>query len=218
MRLASFPFFGKLNIMKINAPGWTIVLAGNWNRYILSPQWSAKNIFDLEELKVEFALNLSMPPRFSSPDVTMIPSNNAVIFLPLQHDDECLQKAEQIAHNLIEKLPYTPMSAFGVNFSFIEDSPEAGLLSIFNFSDKTKLDEFGCEVKETSITRKIQLEGKIINLTVNNVEAGIIVEFNFHYEVRDASHAMEQLQGQVVLNKNLAYKMLSEIYNINVQE
>jgi hypothetical protein len=218
MHLASFPFFGKLNIMKINPPGWTIFLAGNWNRFILSPQWSAKNIYDLDELKVEFALNLSLPPRFSSPDVAMVPSSNSVVFMPLQFDDVCLQKAEQFAHNLIDKLPYTPMNAFGINFGFIEENPDADLMSIFDSSDRTKLVEFGCEVDEASIKRKIKYGENIINLTVKKAEEGIVFNFNFHYEVRDASHANEQLKGQVLINKNLAYKMLAEIYNIYVQE
>jgi hypothetical protein len=204
--------------MKINAPSWTIVLAGNWNRYILSPEWAAKNIFDVEKLKIEFAVNINLSPRFSSPEVAMMPSEAAVIFMPLQQTDDCLSITAQLAQNLILKLPYTPMSAFGINFGFIEENPDGTLLSLFNFTDTQKLGEFGSDVKESGIVRRLLIDGKILNLTVNHVEAGVTFDFNFHYEVRDAEHANELLNGQAITNKNLAYKMISDIYNLEIEE
>ncbi|MBI2354310.1 MAG: hypothetical protein HYV06_04645 [Deltaproteobacteria bacterium] len=204
--------------MKINSNGWTIVLAGNWNRHILSPEWAAKHIFAVEKLKVEFALNIALAPRFSSPDVAMMPSENAVVFMPLQQTDECLLKTEQFVHNLINKLPYTPMSAFGINFSFIENNPDSDLLALFNIKDGQGMNDFGCEVRGSGIIRQLQIEGTTLNLSIGHSEEGISFDFNFHYDVSDAARANELLEGQAVANKVMAYRMLSEIYHLEVEE
>jgi hypothetical protein len=207
-------------MMKINANAWTIVLAGNWNKNILSPQWTAEHIFNVDKLnlKFEISMNLNLPPRLSSSEVSMLPSDNAVIFAPLQQTDECYQKAENFASNLLEKLPYTPMSAFGINFGFVEESPDSSLLSLFELNDKTDLNEFGCEIKECGIVRRLQMEGKVLNLTISHADAKITFDFNFHYDVRDAKNAKELLQGQTAANRILAYKILNDIYNLEVQE
>src|SRR4030042_1937850 len=78
--------------MKIKDESCTIVLIGNWNKYILSPGWSAKNIFNEPKLQVEIALDLGLPPRYTSEQthVRMIPAADNVTFVALQNDNECL--------------------------------------------------------------------------------------------------------------------------------
>jgi len=43
--------------MKIILGSWSLVLAGKWNRHILTPKWVSDNLFEDENIGVEFPIN-----------------------------------------------------------------------------------------------------------------------------------------------------------------
>lgn len=205
--------------MKIKEESWNIVIAGKWNRYILTPEWVGKNIFEQQELKVEFSMSLPLPPRFTASGVRFYPSTDAVIFAPIQLNDETLSRAETMAAKLITELKHTPITAFGINFGFIDTEPDAGLCALFDTKDKERLSEIGCDVKNNVIIRKVVFENKVLNLSITNDEEGSVVfEFNFHYEL-DGTTGVENLTGNEFKdNKDRVYRILKNAYNIDVAE
>jgi len=205
--------------MKIKEESWNIVIAGKWNRYILTPEWVGKNIFAQPDLQVEFSLNLSLPPRFASNEIRFYPSNEAVIFAPIVLEDAILSKTELMAAKLIQELKHTPISAFGMNFGFIDTEANPALCSIFDTNDKEQLSGIGCEIKNSIINRKIIFEDKLINLSItNDEESNISFDFNFHYELNGAPGAESLTGNEFVENRNRAYKILKDAYNIEVSQ
>lgn len=203
--------------MKIKKESCTLVLLGHWNQYILSPGWSAKNIFDEPGLGVEIALDLGLPPRYTSEQsrVRMIPTEDNVTFVALQHDDECLQKMENLAYTLVDKLSYTPVKAFGVNFGFVDEAGKGDLLEIFKFSDNELLNSFGCQLTFSSIRRRLIVENRTLNLAISNKGDEVSFDFNFHFGVSGTSKAISKIKSSVIENKKIAENLLKSVYKLD---
>ncbi len=203
--------------MKIKKESCTLVLLGHWNQYILSPGWSAKNIFDEPGLGVEIALDLGLPPRYTSEQsrVRMIPTEDNVTFVALQHDDECLQKMENLAYTLVDKLSYTPVKAFGVNFGFVDEAGKGDLLEIFKFSDNELLNSFGCQLTFSSIRRRLIVENRTLNLAISNKGDEVSFDFNFHFGVSGTSEAISKIKSSVIENKKIAENLLKSVYKLD---
>lgn len=203
--------------MKIKEESCTIVLLGNWNKYILSPGWSAKNIYDEPGLGVEIALDLGLPPRYTSEQshVRMIPTEDSVTFVALQHDDECLQKMENLAYTLVDKLSYTPVRAFGVNFGFVDESGKSDLLGIFKFPDNELLNSAGCQLTFSSIRRRLIIENRTVNLAISNKADEVSFDFNFHYSVSGTSEVISKIKDSVIENKKIAESLLRNGYKLD---
>lgn len=204
--------------MVVKQDSWTVVILGKWNKYILSPEWSAGNIFNLEKLRVEFGISVDLPPRYIGSDVRMTPSEDTVIFTALEHTDEALAKIEEYASSLFEKLPYTPIGAFGINFGFVEKAGSGSLSSIFDLTDDTKLVESGCSIKQKSISRQLNFSEKTLNLTIAQLNSEIAFEFNFHYDVKNCQEARAKLNKQIIENKVFALRLLKDAYDLNLEE
>lgn len=206
--------------MKIKDSSWTIVILGNWNKYILSPAWTAKNIFEEPQLKLEFALNLGLPPRYTSQksNIMLIPSDYMITFVALEPTDEYLQAMEDMAYKLVDILSYTPITAFGINFGFIEEASSKDLYKLFELSDITPLSDFGSDLKNTSIRRQLTVDQRILNLTTSWSEGGISFEFNFHYNVKDSDELKNKIKGNVIQSKNIAENLLKTVYKLDELE
>jgi hypothetical protein len=203
--------------MKIKKESCTLVLLGHWNQHILSPGWSAKNIFDEPGLGVEIALDLGLPPRYTSEQsrVRMIPTEDNVTFVALQHDDECLQKMENLAYTLVDKLSYTPVKAFGVNFGFVDEAGKGDLLEIFKFSDNELLNSFGCQLTFSSIRRRLIVENRTLNLAISNKGDEVSFDFNFHFGVSGTSEVISKIKSSVIENKKIAENLLKSVYKLD---
>lgn len=203
--------------MKIKDESCTIVLVGNWNRYILSPGWAAKQIFGEPNLQVEIALDLGLPPRYTSEQshVRMIPSEDKVTFVALHNDNDCLQKMENFAYHLVGKLSHTPIRAFGVNFGFVDDSDKNDLSNIFNFSDNEQLTIFGCQSTFNSVTRRLIVENRTLNLVISQKGSEITFDFNFHYDVVGTEEIKAKIKNSIVENKKIAENILCNVYKLN---
>ena len=203
--------------MKIKEESCTIVLLGNWNRYILSPGWCAKNIFNEPRLEVEIALDLGLPPRYTSAQShsRMIPTEDNVTFVALQSTNECLQKMENLAHELVSKLSYTPVKAFGTNIGFVDDASINDLLGIFKFLDSEQLTNFGCQFTFNSIRRRLIVENRTLNLTISHKGSEVFFDFNFHFDVSSTNEILIKIKDSVVENKIIAENLLKSVYKLD---
>lgn len=203
--------------MKIKEESSTVVLLGNWNKFILSPGWSAKNIFNEPSLEVEIALDLGLPPRYTSAHshIRMIPTEDNITFVALNNDDECFQKMESLAYELVSKLSYTPVRAFGINFGFVDDASKNDLLEIFKFSDNEQLSSFGCQFTFNSIRRRVIVENRTLNLTVSNKGNEVFFDFNFHYDVSGTPEVISKIKNSVIENRKIAENLLKSVYKLD---
>ncbi|WP_232055963.1 hypothetical protein [Tuwongella immobilis] len=195
--------------------GWTIVLAGHWNRMIFSPEWVGKHLFaangDIETL---VALMPVLPLVYRDEQVVMEVSQPRLVFHPRKANDVCLRRAEQMALRILRELDDTPLIAVGVNFAFREENPPDKVLDIFNLTDGPELAGEGWEVQERKIVRKTTRGGSVLNLTLIYGPYGVDFEFNFHTESQDNEDCQAALKDTAVGLKDTALNILDTIYHL----
>ncbi len=97
---------------------WTIVILGKWNTAIFSPEWLAQNVFQTQEIGLEFGMVPGMPRRITANKVTLIPTQSSLILAPADLDDSTLLRMEQIACTILDLLTHTPVTNVGINFGY----------------------------------------------------------------------------------------------------
>lgn len=199
---------------------WTIVIIGGWNPKIFRPDWVGKELFDRKTIAVEVSLAPGTSiVRFSSPEdgLLLIPSEDRLIVGIRKGDDEVVAKAEGLARKALELLPHTPVGAVGVNFGFVEPNPAPALTSLFSFADLDGLSKTGCEVKRSSITRNLVLQGTTLNVTHTLVEGQVEIHLNFHRDSATATQAVEHLTEKAVAFLQLGTKFLKDVYGCEME-
>ncbi len=96
---------------------WTVVIAGLWNRGILSPNWIAKHLFGLpegEEVEVQVPFNAVLPLKVRHGEST-VESQEKRLQIECAPSFEGLAEAMRIGERAITELPKTPFSAVGLN-------------------------------------------------------------------------------------------------------
>jgi len=183
----------------------TFVIAGKWNKYILSHNWVALNIFKEKIIDVEFSIEPDVPFRYHKGNIRFIPSEQNVIFQALNNDKETLNDIEGKATNLISLLNITPISAFGINIKFIEPNPKEELLNSLNIMDKIN-ENF--EIKSTIIKRVLKFSKKTeLNLTLSLIDnSEIFFDFNFHTRINNS----DEFKLFMNENPNFFFKMFQE--------
>lgn len=196
----------------------SLVIVGKWNLGILTPEWVGSNIFKNNEIEVEFALNsFDDPMRFSHGDIRIVPSNSKVAFFPQKRDDQTLRKVEEMARTLAEILTYTPVNAYGINFSIVEKDPDTFLVGKFNLEDDVAFSDGGFRIKATQLNRSIELENGILNLKVSFQEDQVKFFFNFHYLVSNIKEVSDTVDGKFPECKKIVEKIMGDVYKLQIE-
>ncbi len=197
--------------MKVKKDSTNLVIAGKWNKYILSPDWLAKQIFEKSEIKVEFSFALDTP-RFTCDNIRIVPTEDRVTFIALEYSNGILEKIENMAYRLIDLLPFTPIAAFGTNFVYIEEGARGDLLDIFELKDNDKLSDYDVTIKENSIRRKLLIEEQELNLAILQEGENVVFDFNFHYDT--PTFTKDNIKGRFVENRKITENLLKDVYKL----
>lgn len=195
--------------MKIIDESISLVIPGNWNRHILTPNWVAKNIFQIESIQVEFAINGTLPPRYTHDKIRFIPHHSRITFIALDINESTFESIEKMSIRLLELLPHTPTNSFGINFQLIETEINPAVLTLFKFDDNAKIIDScytdDCDIIESSIIRKIKLNDRDLNFTIVNKTEHTEFNCNFHYN----------LVSPLLINNSFSsnYKILTNLIN-----
>lgn len=205
--------------MKIKNESLSLIIVGNWNRNIFTPEWVSKNIYDTDQVQVEFPFNVIGPMRFEHQKIRLIPASNRLLFVALDDSVETLERMESMASKIGGLLPHTPVTAFGMNFGFSETiGNNISLLSIFSISDNEKLGEFGAEIKTCQIARKIIIDGNTLNFSISKDTVDFVFDFNFHFDIKQLSDISTILTGKKINQfKDLASSILKNAYDLEFQ-
>ncbi|MGI2336831.1 MAG: hypothetical protein ACRKGH_09385 [Dehalogenimonas sp.] len=207
-------------MIKILKDRTNIVLLGAWNRNIFSPKWLLSNIFvNIRELELEIGVQPGLPNRLIGEEIVLIPQNTKLIIAPQTYNDTVLLRLQSIAKKILETLQHTPVSAVGLNFVFQITEPS---LEIIN---KFPSDLFGEVFTDSDLTIKTReykwqalFEDRIINLSINLDDSGIIVEVNFHKNVSSASEASSAIDDNLLRFKSIALKLLTDITGLETSD
>ena len=77
-------------------------------------------------------------------------------------------------------LNVTPVSAFGMNFGYIQEDPEENVVSVFDFKDNGLLSDSIVDIQEYSLQRKVNYNEQILNFTIKKIPPNVEFKFNYH--------------------------------------
>ena len=207
---------------------WSIVIAGLWNPHIFSPEWVAKNMLqkgDHDEIQIQIALGpgVAQKVRLVSDNVTIALMSERIQFHPKQPIDADVQSIENVALRTIDLLPHTPLSGYGVNFSFLEKDASSIDLELFDANDYPDLAELGFEPSRRQIVRILRVDPTCtLNLTFGSdgeSEQPYVFDFNFHHQAtKEGKIDTAQIRGKAVAYKNRALGILEKVYGLTLQE
>ena len=216
-------------VMKPRIETWAIVITGQWNPDILSAFWVRKNLLP-EEHGNELEMQLGIGPglrssiRLIGESVILVPTRGRVELRPRECSDDCLGKVEEVALKVIELLPHTPVTGYGVNFGFSEERKDTFDYDIFNASDYVKLQGADLRPVQRRVTRNLKFEkGSNLNITFtqNGEEDGFKIDINIHHPVEpntDMCAFAREMKNKTVRYKGRVLDILQSIYGLQLEE
>jgi hypothetical protein len=204
--------------LRTKTENWTLVVVGAWNTRIFTPEWVGGKLFQSGELttEVNFTPGQSIL-RFTHSGVSVIPQDDRLIVGVQELSAETLQRAEGVLLRLLDLLPHTPVTAFGVNLGFREARPKPELTEIFRASDHGQLSA-KYEVGRIELTRTLGMDGGVLNLKHAFDDGAVEIHFNFHHQAAAASEAAERFRGLAERYRAVAAGILEEVYGLRVRE
>lgn len=204
--------------MKAKPETWTVVLAGGWNVRVFSPDWVGRHLIAEKPLNLEVPLAAPIQHlKFTGGGLVLIPADDRLIVGVQEATLQAMRKAEDVAKKAAAMLPHTPTAAVGVNLGFEDENPSARLTEVFRVSDLSALSSFGCEVSQTTIVRRLLVEGAVVNLTHTFVDGKVQVHFNFHHDATSADQIATVLTARTEACFAIATRLLSEVYDSTIE-
>ncbi|MEO1534346.1 MAG: hypothetical protein AAFS11_02120 [Planctomycetota bacterium] len=181
----------------MKANDWNIVLAGQWNRAILTPNWIARNLFGLPQgTPVEVLVPLEGGGAFQVKHgkVIVTPNPGALVLQATEATEEALDEALKAAKAATTELPRTPMAAAGINLRYhLEELPE-DLVESVSCRSETKLSDAGHTITQRRRGETVEWKGGCVNIIVDLPTRGATsVTFNFEL----VNGEMAQIEGWV---------------------
>jgi hypothetical protein len=174
-------------MMQLDLTRPMLVITGAWNPAVFTPQWVAKNLFDIpegREVTVNIAQNVDPNGNVSAAtyfgDIGMSVGNRRLDLFSNSFEDTGKRALERLCLKIIDLLPHTPIDGFGVNFIFRTTDPWSGLVDKL----KTKDDiESEYEIDRQIFISVIKREKATLNFRREVAGAEIRLDLNFHHIV-----------------------------------
>lgn len=176
---------------------WNVVVAGAWNRALLTPAWLQKRVFKQPDATLELFLPVEFPapPRVKLREMTIEVSGTALIVGTEACTYETLGTAQKLATNALDALGETPIAGVGINVRYRLGALLEVTLQRTNAAFDKFLADSALNVKSRSFQRTIAWEAGELNLTLEEDEgAHGTVLFNFHLGTPDVAAAKEWLR------------------------
>jgi len=201
--------------------GWSVVLAGFWNRMIFTPEWVGPRLFgENAQIETVVALLPILPIIYRDNRVAVeIATSRIVCRARDLENEESLRRSGEVAGIILGALPETPVQGVGVNFAFREHTPDAALLDLFGFADNARWVEAGWELGERKIVRQLTGDGDMLNLALNLNGDRLDIDCNFHTAPEDSAAAIAAAAAdRVVALRDRATQALRELYGLELEE
>lgn len=199
--------------------GWSIVLAGFWNRSLFLPEWVGPRLFPSPGMEIELALLPALPLIYRDAQVSMEVSWGQLVFRPLNlTDDAILLRVEEMAHSMLRALPETPVHAVGINFGFRELAPPAHIIAMFDGMDEAGLEQQGWASGERKLGRRLTRGGDALALTLIYNGESVDIDFNFHTYTQANPVAQQAVEGRRSLRlRDAAIDLIHQTYHLEIE-
>ena len=212
--------------MKLDHSASALVIVGGWNAHIFNPNWIRRYLFDGKKEKLTVDILAALPngfnpqlasPRVSSKEVRILLQGNRLNFIPIKNKNEIFKRIEEIALRLADYLPHTPVTGYGVNFVFTDNGISEDLKNIIRPKDLGKIEKIGALLIGQQYTRNLELNGSILNFTIELKDKKVTFKLNFHTDIRDLAQFKTKIAETPILElKQKAAEFISEIYSLEL--
>lgn len=197
---------------------WNIVVAGQWNPRVFTPQWVGSQLLGDPQLEVLAQLLPGAPSlQYRSGEVVVYPGDEAFMVVARHQTDDALRRTEAVVLTALRLLEHTPVAGVGINFTQMEAEPSERLLRLLPLADDEDLARFGCDTRQTDIARQLMVRDRLVNVRMTLSEQGVAISLNFHLDVRSAAQASAALTGQAVLCREVAAEFLHTVYDTTLR-
>jgi hypothetical protein len=208
-------------------PGFfNLVIAGNWNPYIFSPDWIKSNLIvsdDGQDHPIKLAVPLNnpdAPPQITFDGFQLFPSITRLEIKPEKLSVEAMHRCTNVAKKCLQLLNHTPVFAIGVNFGFEEQEEPEALATAVKFEDSSRIDSEKYQLNSSESKRVFSLKddpAKLIVRLSSNKEA--YIDFNFEIQTPNAAAADESLTTErvsILYEKAVAF--IKDVYGLEVND
>lgn len=202
--------------MRLNYGRSNVVLAGAWNVAIFTREWLTENVGATPDAPELAIVNGRVVFQFTLENVRLETSDGQVIVTPMG-GDQPLTIAQGVAQRILDLLPQTPVTAFGINVCFDATETSDALDAILAMPD-LDLVGTGFATQGVVFTRRLRADGLLVNMTVNRPAGGQMTQLNFnhHWDLNPptAATAREKLSALGLATRSLAVDLAQKIYGL----
>ncbi|MCH8874418.1 hypothetical protein IH824_16910, partial [candidate division KSB1 bacterium] len=191
-----------------------MVIVGAWNKGIFNPKWVSKYLLPNEKLEVEVPLGVDAFFKISSKKVRIFVLGNKLNFSPINKTDENFDFIQELGLKTADYLPHTPVRAFGINFVF-EEKIDERLSELLKLGDQKKLIQFGSKIKKGQYRHQLEIDEKLLNLTISTDHKTVAFDFNFHFDIKNLIEFKEGItNNNIVDQKKAALELMEKVYGL----
>ena len=209
--------------MKLSKPSNALVIVGGWNRHIFTQDWIKRYLFPKEEFTIDMLVSQGfnaqfISPRISSKEVEILFQENRLNFNPVENNNENLDRIQELALQLADYLPHTPVTGYGVNFLFTENEVSNDLINLMRPKDLEKIEQFGGSLTSEQYSRHLMLNGRTLNITIRFEGESVDFDFNFHFNIRDlVAFKAGILETPILKLRQEAVKFIAKVYSLELE-
>ncbi|MBE7501909.1 MAG: hypothetical protein HS113_16750 [Verrucomicrobiales bacterium] len=170
--------------MLFRPTNWNVVVLGEWNVAIFTPEWIGKNVFGLAEgtpISVEVPINVRAPWRIKHQNVAVMASTGRIEFSCDSPTYATLDVARGFARTSLTELPRTPVSAAGFNLRFQSGQTPPELAEAISGGVDEALADAAYRIAGRATRRSLEFQDGLINceIAMDGDETARIT-LNFH--------------------------------------
>jgi hypothetical protein len=194
-----------------------LVIAGQWNSAIFSPDWVSKFLLPDTKLSVEIPIGVIGSLRFSSSEMRLFVLDGKLNFVNLTNTDATFSKLVDIAYSVANYLPHTPVTAFGINFVFECDETDK-ISSLFSFGDEEILCSNGDMIIGSQIKRSLSNDNYTLNILITKSKETFTVDLNYHYVIHSLTEFKDKFEPNLFFRlKENTLSLLSTLYDLKLE-
>lgn len=184
-----------------------VVLNGNFNPYIISPEWLAdQKIWQADSVQLELGAIRKDGVQFNGEGTDWYVSSDRLVVASTTID------CGEVAERVLVALPHTPMIAVGCNFVYQELSPDV-VYPVFDAIQKITADETSLRLLRWGIV--LHQDNTRIDVSLTSGDQGTTIAFNHHRQANTTSEAMVAAE-RFGDDKKRSQDLLQKLFNQEV--
>ena len=198
----------------------TVVIVGMWNYGIFTPDWVKENVLSEEtNFNVLYPTAPLLSLKFLVPDKYSFGINaNRLEFQLLNNKAENSFDMLTSIRNILNRLIYTPVNSFGINFVFKSNGMGGQIAALGNTAKINKI--IGKALAGIELTRSYDLSDKTrLNFKIYQNGEDCNFDFNYSYNVKNCEDLLNAIGDDRCIEnlRNKSLSLLNSLYN-NVVE